>query len=244
VEIILEGETEGKMNLAPTGVQTPSDPAVRFSVADNRFELRWRILKDASRFHVLRDGKTVEETTNSHFGAPLPREFSVYNIRSIAGNGLPSNPTKPLFIHPDSVYLEVQAETAVPAERLAAQHSGFSGKGYVMHDAKPEDVLRFPVTVEKPGRYLVRLRYANGNGPINTENKCATRYLTIGKRELGVLVMPQRGSWTSWGHSNGIQLELAAGKQEIAIGWDSGLANMNGRTDNAAIDRLELIRLP
>ena len=46
-----------------------------------------------------------------------------------------------------------------------------------------------PATVSTPSP----LRYANGNGPVNTENKAAIRTLCVDGDRKGVLVMPQRG---------------------------------------------------
>ncbi|GAB3349257.1 hypothetical protein GCM10027566_05280 [Arachidicoccus ginsenosidivorans] len=53
--------------------------------------------------------------------------------------------------------------------------------------------IRVHVNIKQKGTYLLSLRYGNGSGPINTENKCAIRTLLDGSHKLGTLVMPQRG---------------------------------------------------
>src|SRR2546430_11951577 len=57
-------------------------------------------------------------------------------------------------------------------------------------------LFRSAVRVEVPadGVYAIDLRYANGNGPVNTEDKVAVRTLLVDGATTGVVVMPQRGT--------------------------------------------------
>ncbi len=73
--------------------------------------------------------------------------------------------------------------------------------------------------VKKAGWYFIDSRYANGNGPANTENKCAIRTLMVNDANAGVWVFPQRGKeeWSNWGYTNLIKVYLRAGKHQLSI---------------------------
>ena len=95
------------------------------------------------------------------------------------------------------------------------------------------------------GDYSLVLRYANGNGPVNTENKCGIRTVLVDGVEAGTVVLPQRGvaNWDDWGESNHLPLHLAAGKHRIAIAFLPQDENMNIATNHALIDSVTLLRL-
>ena len=97
----------------------------------------------------------------------------------------------------------------------------------------------------QPTASMVSLIYANGNGPTSIENKCAVRTLSADGKEIGVIVMPQRGSgeWTDWGRSSILKLPLKAGHHTLTIDLRPENENMNLVTNHAAIDRIELVRI-
>ena len=89
-------------------------------------------------------------------------------------------------------------------------------------------------------------RYANGSGPINTDAKAAIRTLSVGGDDIGVLVMPQRGTdrWTDWGYGTGLRLELPAAEYTLRLLLLSPQdENMDGRVNTALLDHLRLTRL-
>lgn len=97
----------------------------------------------------------------------------------------------------------------------------------------------------QPTASMVSLIYANGNGPTSTENKCAVRTLSADGKEIGMIVMPQRGSgeWTDWGRSSILKLPLKSGHHTLTIDLRPENENMNLVTNHAAIDRIELVRI-
>ena len=99
--------------------------------------------------------------------------------------------------------------------------------------------------VKQGGVYAVNLRYANGNGPINTENKCAVRTLMVDGTPVGTLVMPQRGvgSWNDWGLSNSVEVRLTPGTHTFAVEFLPQDENMNRKVNHALLDCVELRRL-
>ena len=57
---------------------------------------------------------------------------------------------------------------------------GFTGAGFVETSTAKNPALAIPVMVPEAGLYTLDFRYANGNGPVNTENKCAICTLRSG----------------------------------------------------------------
>jgi hypothetical protein len=105
--------------------------------------------------------------------------------------------------------------------------------------------INIPVTVKETGLYAVDLRYANGNGPVNTENKCAIRTLDVNGKFAGTFVLPQRGreEWSNWGFSNPVKVRLTKGINTLSIRFAEYNENMNGEINQAMLDYLRVIRL-
>lgn len=81
--------------------------------------------------------------------------------------------------------------------------------------------MDFSVTVDDSGDYFVDFLYANGSGPVNTDNRCALRILYVNDAEAGAIVMPQRGSgeWMSTGLSNMLRVKLRKGGMTCLFVW-------------------------
>jgi len=102
------------------------------------------------------------------------------------------------------------------------------------------------VEVPEAGLYALDFRYANGNGPVNTDNKCAIRTLRDGQGQLlGTVVLPQRGvgEWSNWGFSNAILVPLAKGKNTLTLTYEPANTNMNGAVNQAMLDCLRVRRV-
>ena len=101
-----------------------------------------------------------------------------------------------------------------------------------------------PVTVPESGEYFISLRYANGNGPVNTENRCAIRTVSVDGKRTGIVVMPQRGrgNWSDWGWSNSVAVDLTKGTHTVTISFTPDNENMNIETNHALIDRIRLVK--
>ena len=99
--------------------------------------------------------------------------------------------------------------------------------------------------VPADGVYSVSFIYANGNGPISTENKCAVRTLTVDGSPVGAIVMPQRGEgkWSDWGRSSILRVPLKAGSHRLGIAFRESNENMNLKTNHALVDRMELVKI-
>ena len=122
-----------------------------------------------------------------------------------------------------------------PAEGV----KGYTGQGFVEID-RTTDPETINIKIPQSGMYTFALRYANGNGPVNTENKAAIRTLMLNGSKRGTFVMPQRGvgNWDDWGMSNRIQVPLTAGTYTVGITYRPENENMNINTNHALLDQL------
>lgn len=226
-------------------VKAPLTPVVHTSeAADGTMTLYWDPIEYIAGYKVLRNGETVATTRSTEYVASQPGEYQVIGFDD---NGVESFASMPVSNEPVNIF-QFAAETtsAVSPEIAYAPKkaiSGFHGDGFVEtdHNLKPQ------ITVEVPGdgEYAVSVRYANGNGPVNTENKAAIRSLMVDGKKVGTIVMPHRGTgnWWDWGMSNAVILPLTSGKHTITFELLDTDENMNITTNHALIDEVQLRRL-
>jgi hypothetical protein len=134
----------------------------------------------------------------------------------------------------------VQAESG--ADSVENHYTGYTGNGYIKLDLRNPNSPNYRVNVQDSGTYAIDVRYANGSGPINTNNKCAIRTLMVDHDAVGPVVMPQRGAgdWESWGYSNPIHCFLKKGAHILTITFNKQDNNMNGKTNTALVDAVRL----
>ena len=112
--------------------------------------------------------------------------------------------SEPVVFTGNNFVQTIELENATAKSTLS--YNGFLGEGFVEISKKENLTINIPVTLPEDGIYTIDFRYANGNGPTNTENKCALRTLKEGNIIVGTVVLPQRGKeeWSNWGWSNTI----------------------------------------
>ena len=120
--------------------------------------------------------------------------------------------------------------------------SGALGK-LAMITRNENPLITIPVKVSSDGTYALDWRYANGNGPINTDNKCATRVLSIDGNQVGVSLFPHRNDWNNWGWSNACIVKLKAGEHVITLEFCDTVENMNIHVNQALLDQLRITKL-
>lgn len=105
--------------------------------------------------------------------------------------------------------------------------------------------LRIPVKIPVPGSYSIDWKYANGNGPVTTMNKCAIRTLLVNGKVIGTSVFPQRGenSWTNRGWSNQIHTTFLPGNHTVELVFLPHNHNMNIEVNEAIIHQLRLTKI-
>ncbi len=207
--------------------------------------LAWNPIEYIAKYIVLRDGKPVAETRTTTFDASVPGE---YQIIGVSGDGVQSFASEPRSNRARTIApMPGEVAEAVSAEisyRPGKAISGFHGAGFRELD-RSSAPLNIPIEVPADGTYAIYLRYANGNGPVNTENKCAIRTLSVDGNRAGVVVMPQRGvaNWDDWGFSNALTVPLTAGKHTVTIDFRPENNNMNINTNHALVDEIVLEKL-
>lgn len=213
-------------------------------------ELRWNPIEYIASYEVLLNGEKVADTRQTSFSLTAPGEWQVIGI---ASDGTPSFASEPRSNRP-VINLQLPGEN----DRLSSKEisyqpqspvKGYTGAGFMETDhSTPAITVTLPaedLPQEKSGRYAVRVRYANGNGPVNTENKCAIRTLLVDGKKVGTLVMPQRGvaNWDDWGVSGSVIVDLTPGEHTFTIEYLPEDENMNLGTNHALIDAILLTRL-
>ena len=179
--------------------------------------LVWNPIEYIGKYIIVKDGRKIAETHATTFDTSEPGEYQVIGV---SGDGVEGFASEPRSTRP-------QILVELPA---------------TMNDKST--VLNIPVEVPAEGDYFVSFRYANGNGPVNTENKCAIRTLSVDGEREGLVVLPQRGrdNWDEFGWTNSVKVHLNAGSNTVTLDFRPEDENMNIETNSAVIDALRLVR--
>lgn len=206
--------------------------------------LEWQPIEYIAGYIVLRDGKPVAHTRETRFAATIPGEYQVIGVSS---DGVESFASRPLNNRTNITFKPKALSRTLRSAEVSYQPEqpivGYTGEGFCETDHKRQ--VAFSIDVPEAGVYSMQLRYANGNGPVNTENKCCIRSVVLDGKKIGTVVMPQRGvgNWNDWGMSNVVRAELPAGRHTIKLELRSHDENMNIDTNHAAVDALIMHKL-
>ena len=203
--------------------------------------LAWARVPGALRYEVHRAGERLAITRGTTFRITSRDGVDEYQVLAVNGAGDQSFLSEPVRVVPAGAE-RLASPRDVPLERTEA---GFTGAGYVRLTRDSNTTVRIPVHVERAGSYAIDARYANGNGPVNTEDKVAVRTLLVDADTAGVIVMPQRGAgrWREWGWSTVTIRHLTAGEHVLTLSFTPLDENMNGRENTALLDVVRLSRL-
>ena len=221
----------------------PETPTVTYSNGN----LHWEPIAGASSYVVLQNGKVAGRpfgiTALTEFPTPDLVGYNEYQVIAESREGLQSFASEPLAVGNGLFSKQVQLETVAPQATQAYQ--GYSGEGFIEITPTKNKTLTIPITVPETGLYALDFRYANGNGPINTNNQCAIRTLRRGHELLGTVVLPQRGveEWSNWGFSNPILVHLEKGTHPLTLAYEPANQNMNGTVNQAMLDYLRVKKI-
>ncbi len=206
--------------------------------------LRWDKVTGARKYLIYRNGEKIGETTKVSFEIKPFANYAEYQIVAIDDEGFQSFLSEPVINVPAENVKIIQTENYVGLKSLH-KYAGYSGSGYIELSLSDKQNLRITAEIEQTGIYSIEFRYANGNGPINTNNKCAIRTLFVNGHPVGAIVMPQRGvdSWEDWGYSNSIRIPMSAGKHMIELIFTDSNHNMNRQVNSALLDGMRLTLL-
>lgn len=202
-------------------------------------KLCWNPIEYIGKYVVVRNGVAVDTVHTTDYSMAIPGEYQVYGV---SGEGIDGFASEPRSNRPYTFVDLGSSNTLGSTEvsyRPAGAIKGYRGTGFVETDhSKP--VVESTVDIDRAGTYSICVRYANGNGPVNTENKCAIRSVIVDGVKIGTVVMPTRGcgNWDDWGTSNSVELTLTPGRHTVALSLEPENENMNINTNHAAVDGL------
>lgn len=202
--------------------------------------LSWNAVKGTNQYIFLKNGKALVATEKTIF--PITNyKHAEYQVIAVDAKGIQSFASEPLMISDKTITYEIENN----AEKSSLPYKGFSGNGFVETSKTKNTALTIPVTIAADGVYAIDFRYANGNGPTNTENKCAIRTLKEGDQILGTVVLPQRGKgeWSNWGWSNFVRVAFTKGKHILTISLEPFNENMNGEINQAMLDKMRIVKI-
>ncbi len=226
ISIIMEsaGET-GSVNMIATGIEAPHEPQIT-EAEDGTYS--FRNLTAGVNSQVW-NGEAFSPAAE---GVVEPRRGEILSVSASApapdGRTIRSNLSRWLYDRSSAVI--------VPASAT---------ESYVKLIADEDQVTAFSAELPEPGRYYVIFEYANGNGPINTDNKTAIRSLYVNGSPAATIVLPQRGteSWGDYGLSSGVILDLDSRIAEFELRYLADNRNMNANVNEARVRNLVLIPL-
>ncbi len=199
-------------------------------------ELIWETIQGAYMYEVFQNGKLLSQVVGKQ-SMPLPpaKTYCEYQVRAISLAGVPSFLSMPFAV-------PIVEETAVIVDRSSLDPTTppdgmlFSQQG---------QVLELETTIKVKGRYAFELYYSNTEGPINTDNKCAMRTLLMNDKEVGTMVMPQRGQTNdvNYGYSNAVILDLVPNTYKFSLVFLEQNKNMNGFVNTAIIQKGRLRKI-
>lgn len=228
VELILDNRQPApmQMTLCDNAYQ-PLTPAAR--IEGDR--LVWDEVEGTAEYILLKDGREVARTAECSIALPGDGEYAVV---AQGTNGWASYMSEP-----------VRHYTAVSTYTVADYAAQPDASGATKISRNENILITIPVEVKADGTYAIDWEYANGNGPINTENKCATRLLAVDGRQVGASVFPHRGvgEWNNWGWSNAVVTDMKAGRHVITLEFNSAVENMNIVTNEALLRQLRVTRM-
>lgn len=238
VKIVLD-DNESRQVFQETAYHiSPKVPTV--SITERN--LSWSPVERATQYKVVCNGRQVFAGNGVSLDlSKLP--FGEYQIIAIDEKRYESFASEPVLYQDRGDSFIVEAEDSVASAALGFK--GFSGSGFVRTTSTVNAQLNFQIYIPADGTYVIDFRYSNGNGPVNTDNKCAIRNLKIDHTRLGTIVLPQRGvnEWSDWGFSNSVKVDMKAGKATICLAYDASNMNMNGDINEAMIDYLRVTRI-
>jgi hypothetical protein len=207
----------------------------------NGDKINWRNDASAKGYNVYKNGKLVEKTTATAYQI-LDNNYAEYAVSAVDAAGQESFLSDPL-IYSKSQPRIIETEDFVVKSDL--NFVNYSGKGFVEIAMDKNRKISIPIVVEDSGEYFMDIKYSNGSGPWNTDNKCAIRSLYLNKYYVGVMVFPQRGTneWSDWGLSNSHKINLIKGKNDLGLVFEEWNNNMNVDVNRAMIDYIRLYKV-
>lgn len=204
------------INMQP-GVGTPMTPIASLEAE----KISWQPVDGAASYKLYAAGSEVAETAETEI-IVSPDWRGDVQVVAVSADGVPSFPSEPIF-------LGEKVEKVFEPVKLTSK----SGDDFVIEMEVPSE-----------GVWFLSWNYANGNGDITTDRKCAIRTLYVDGQRIEINVFPQRGvdAWDVWGWTSPTALELKKGKHVLTLSYKPENENMHLDINDFALRGLTLCR--
>lgn len=236
VKIILTSQAfpEANIHKVPnyTTVETPI-------VTHSSGLLSWSPIENAKAYTVLKNGRILTQTSQTSLKIKA-NGYTEYQVLAVDCNKVSSFASEPIIVAAKDAQQVYEIEKYAPKSSM--NYKNYGGDGFVEISKTQNRLVTIPLSISESGIYTVSFRYANGNGPVNTENKCAIRALKADGKFVGTIILPQRGTneWSNWGNTNSVQMKLAKGQHTLELVFDPQNENMNGDVNQSMIDAIQI----
>jgi hypothetical protein len=236
VEIYLEDEgSSSEINLVENKF-SPETP----NIVMEEDVLTWEEIPSVKEYKIIVNGKNYSTQTTNRFKIGDNKKIAEVSVVAVDSSGYESFMSKPIVISDDLQNL-IKPDNG----NTLTEIKGYIGSGYIQTTQLANNNITFDIEVADNGIYAVDFRYANGNGPINTDNACAIRTLYLDDKFTAPVVLPQRGDkvWDDWGYSNSVLIKIDKGNHKLSLRYDPINMNMNVTKNEALIDAMRIIQL-
>jgi len=201
-------------------------------------KLSWSKINQAGSYTILKNAEKVAQTSENSFQIKQDG-FAEYQVIALDQNQIGSFASEPVIICSAPIQKSLNQQQIVSEKQANLETNGIE----ISKSVNQKVIIH--VKVDKAGTYAIQFCYSNGNGPINTENKCAIRSLHLDGTFAGTVVFPQRGKneWSNKGNSNFVQLKLTEGTHTLTLAFEPHNENMNGIVNQALVNVVRLYLL-
>ncbi|MGH9457438.1 MAG: glycogen debranching protein, partial [Thermoanaerobaculia bacterium] len=219
IEIVLDGSLEPSAIHLVDDLWSPPTPATNLDGA----ALSWEPVEKAVSYEVHRNGGIERATTGTSVAVTAGAELAEYQVLAIGERGLASFLSEPVRAGPERI-VEFQ-------------------DGPVRVTPSENTLVHVPIEVDRAGVWSIDVLYANGSGPVNSNDRAAVRSLLVDGERAGALVMPQRGmgAWDEFGYSSPVHVRLDAGAHRLTIAYREIEANMDVEVNDAVIRAVRMV---
>lgn len=186
-------------------------------------------------YDIYRDGKLCAQSVRgTNWVDPASGDFRqrVHDYAVCAVDPLSGNVS---HLTPPRCFLDGHPIVVISARDLDNHGGNLVAGDHFENWGKPDDTLTTKsFQVERSGRYVIRAKFSNGAGPVNTGITCGVKRLELRRAgstnvvATGYLVMPQSGDWQRWDLSSPVIAQLTAGESyTLWLGEDEVSRNMS-----------------
>lgn len=227
----------------------------KVNIVENKFQLEmpqvtlkngvlaWNKVEGAVSYLVYRDGKKILETKSLTYNLKKSAVSHYYSVvaGAMKSDLLNSYLSEPILVKGQN---SVKKGLKLYAKDKKVDISNVPSS-MIEVTKKKNTQIDFVLPTKKGKKYHMWLEYANGNGPWNTDNKCAIRSVYVNDQFVDPFVMPQRGSneWSALGNTNIVSFDATGSRSKVSIRFEEKNENMNVFVNQALLENVVLVEV-